>query len=93
MDKISLVAISAPILVVLCGFIFESQKPSLTVKSAKEKITINVVCIDGYEYIQNTISGSTMSGVIYTQRFINTDDRLRAKICRDTEKEADADAK
>ena len=85
MDKITLVAIAAPVAVVLCGLFFEAQKPSLTVAPVEKKVTVNVLCIEGYEYIQNTISGSTMHGTIYTQRFINTDNGLQAKICRDAE--------
>ena len=91
MDKITLVAIAAPVAVVLCGLFFEAQKPSLTVAPVEKKVTVNVLCIEGYEYIQNTISGSTMHGTIYTQRFINTDNGLRAKICRDIGEETDAD--
>jgi len=90
-DKITLVAIAAPVAVVLCGLFFEAQKPSLTVAPVEKKVTVNVLCIEGYEYIQNTISGSTMHGTIYTQRFINTDNGLRAKICRDIGEETDAD--
>lgn len=84
MDKITLVAIAAPVVVAFCGLFFaNAQKPSLTVEPAKEKITINVVCVEGYEYIQNTVVGTGAYGIIYTQRFINTDNGLRAKICRE----------
>lgn len=91
MDKITLVAIAAPVVVVLFGlFVTATQEESpLTVKPVKEKITINVLCIEGYEYIQNTTYGT--GSTIYTQRFINTDDGLRAKICRDVEEGIDAD--
>lgn len=92
MDKIILVAIAAPVVVLFCGlcYVKEAQKPPLTVTPVKKKVTVNVLCIEGYEYIQNTISGSTMHGTIYTQRFINTDNGLQAKICRNVEEETDA---
>lgn len=50
-------------------------------KQAKS-IKVNVLCIEGYEYIQNLITGYA-SGVVYTQSLINTDEGLRAKVCRD----------
>ena len=92
MDKITLVAIAAPVAVVLCAlFYIEAQKPPLTVAPVREKTTVNVLCIEGYEYIQNTVKGLGVRGTIYTQRFINTDNGLQAKICRDAEEETDAD--
>ena len=84
MDKITLAAIAAPVMVVLCGLVFTNvQKPPITVEQEKEKTIVNVLCIEGYEYIQNTIRGAGVSGKIYTQRFINTDNGLSAKICRE----------
>ena len=50
-------------------------------KQAKP-IKLNVICIEGYEYIQNLITGYA-SGVVYTQSLINTDEGLRAKVCHD----------
>lgn len=76
----------ALVAVVLCGLSYvEAQKPPLTVAPVMEKTTVNVLCIEGYEYIQNTVGGPGAYGAIYTQRFINTDNGLQAKICRDAE--------
>lgn len=84
--------VMALVAVVLCGlFYVEAQKPPLTVAPVIEKTTVNVLCIEGYEYIQNTVSGTGAYGTIYTQRFINTDNGLQAKICRDAEEKMDAD--
>lgn len=92
MDKIILVAIAAPVVVLFCGLYYtEAQKPPLTVAPVIEKTTVNVLCIEGYEHIQNTISGGGVRGTIYTQRFINTDNGLQAKICRNAEEGTDAD--
>ena len=93
MDDVTIIAMAlvAPVIVVSCGLFLDDDKKPLTVEPVKKKTTVNVLCIEGYEYIQNTVSGIGAYGTIYTQRFINTDNGLQAKICRDAEEKTDAD--
>lgn len=70
----------------VCGiwfyFLIEEFSHSFATDKHTSSIKVNVICIEGYEYIQNLITGYA-SGVVYTQSFINTDEGLRAKVCRD----------
>lgn len=70
----------------VCGicfyFLIEEISHSIATEKHTSSIKINVICIEGYEYIQNLITGYA-SGVVYTQSLINTDEGLRAKVCRD----------
>lgn len=90
MNRIVLVALVVSTMVILCMSFYDDDAKPLTVKPVIEKTTVNVLCIEGYEYIQNTVSGAGVRGTIYTQRFINTDNGLQAKICRDAEEEMNA---
>ena len=57
-------------------------KDSDTATVTSSRGSYRVVCIDGYEFVQSHFTGY-VGGFTTVQFFVNTDEGLRAKVCRD----------